>query len=693
MKPTKPIAATYGRVSLPGQVDNFSLSSQRRAMLALAAEKGYRVPREFEFVDEGCLGGEMDRPAFMRLREAVRAGLVKAVLCYDLDRFVRGLALQMLVMEELEKFGVALELVTTPAEPTAEGRMFLQMRGVFSEYEKHKIRERTTRGRVEKARLGLVNGGMTSYGYKYVGRAAGGRGELVIVPERAEVVRRIFRWAEQGMGLRDIVLQLAAEGTAPLRAKRWDKRTISQILRNRVYIGESAYNRRCAAEPQKRRKPAPAGKSKKTSHRFRPEAEWIPVRVPRIISDAQFARVQAQLDKNRDRKGGRPSNRYSLSGLVECAACHRAVIGFPNRNRPYYRCGNIDRHTYHRNCPARSARVEKLEREVLSWLARYKGPVALAAALAADAQRARHHAVNAKAEQKALRANIERLKAREQKAAKLLLDSDIADAHIMFREELKEAQAQRRELERRLYTLAPVAQPSDTDIKRMAHLLVDGFDKLEERELFQRFVKRVYLGMDGEIEDVEFTIPGGWELGPPNDEPGGVHAYREYRQPDAHPRGGAAERDRGARRARCGPEPDCAPTTHRKRAAGRRRRGTRRAVRLVGCALDAIVRRRQRAAPRRDFHRSARAAVHAAALARLRHRLRPGAGAACFAACLERRAGRRVARIVGRLALGARQSPAPPAGGGRAGAFGGAAHRGGTAHPELHSSQPGFAGL
>ena len=66
-----PLAATYARVSLDKQVDNFSLPSQRDAMLKLAREKGYQVPPEFQFVDAGLSGGEADRPAFVALREAI----------------------------------------------------------------------------------------------------------------------------------------------------------------------------------------------------------------------------------------------------------------------------------------------------------------------------------------------------------------------------------------------------------------------------------------------------------------------------------------------------------------------------------------------------------------------------------------------------------------------------------------------
>jgi DNA invertase Pin-like site-specific DNA recombinase len=99
MKPLR-IAATYARRSLD-LGDSFSIASQDRAMLKLAAEKGCRVPEEFRFVDDGGLGGEADRPAFVRLREAIRAGLVQVVIAHDLDRFVRDLALQLLVRRKL----------------------------------------------------------------------------------------------------------------------------------------------------------------------------------------------------------------------------------------------------------------------------------------------------------------------------------------------------------------------------------------------------------------------------------------------------------------------------------------------------------------------------------------------------------------------------------------------------------------
>src|SRR4030042_1643174 len=49
-----------------------------------------------------------------------------------------------------------------------EDRLFFNMRGSVSEYEREKIRERTMRGSREKARQGkVVNAGSVPFGYRY----------------------------------------------------------------------------------------------------------------------------------------------------------------------------------------------------------------------------------------------------------------------------------------------------------------------------------------------------------------------------------------------------------------------------------------------------------------------------------------------------------------------------------------------
>ena len=527
----KPVAALYGRVSLEDQASNFSLPSQLRAMEAHAKAKGFDAPKEFQFIEDG-LGGELDRPGLTRLREAVRAGLVRAVIVYDLDRLARKLSDQLLIVDEFEHHGAKLELITGPVEATPEGKMFLQMRGVFSEFEKSKIRERTMRGRREKAQQGFVNGGRPPYGYSYKGKAQGSRGELVVIPEQAEIVKRIFAMCEKGMSSGQIARALTDEGTRPLRAEQWDRRTVRKLLGARVYVGVGHYNRRQTAEPadSARRKPRPAGRSKKTTLRARPASEWIELKVPRIISDAQFARVQKKLNESGPKHTGRPSTRYALTGKVRCNLCGRAAIGYPNRRRPFYRCGNINQLTYKRICPSHAMKAETLENEVLAILLRFKSPVELATAVTSDQKRRKEKASEDERARRAIEDNINKLEAREQRAAKALLDSDIRDSHSVFRRDLADTQAKRRALVERLKSLAPAPAPlNDVTYQRISRMLTNDFARLDKRAIFDRFVERVYLG-DGRITHVEFSVD--LAPAPADDGMSGVHGNQQHRQND-----------------------------------------------------------------------------------------------------------------------------------------------------------------
>ncbi len=477
-------------------------------MMKLAAEKGYHVPPEFEFVDGGCLGGEMDRPQFCRMRELVRSQQVKAVIAYDLDRLVRGLALQMLIEEEAEKYGVALELVMLPADQSAEGKMLRQMRGVFGEYEKAKFKERSSRGRKEKLMAGYAPSGRTPYGYVRLGKREGKRGELVIVPEHAKIVRRIFRQADEGVKLLDIARRLTEDAVPTATGKGWLKPVISAMLRNRTYMGEAQCNRRMVAEPVTRRKPPRAGKSKKTSQKARPESEWIAVKNPAIIDRALFDRVQERLRRDRHVNSGRPSP-YILRGLLKCGVCGHACCVFPNHGKPRYRCNNLDRLTYKAQCRQPSVSVEKIEAAVWDTVIWTFEDVERVDKLMNDQWAALGKTDKQVAKERGeLERTIEQLQRREFRAAQALLDADITDSRQQFRDALKEAQSQRRALETRLAKLQPVQQ-RPFDLEKYCNM-VEGWRKLKapeaKREVLRQLVERIDL-KDGKVT-VHFRLGG-----------------------------------------------------------------------------------------------------------------------------------------------------------------------------------------
>ena len=254
MKTTNRTAALYSRVSSTEQVSNNSLPSQKRAMRTFAADKGYTIPDDFVFVDAGFSGAVLDRTALSKLREAVRARLVDAVVIFDLDRLARDLGHQILLLDEFEKHGAALEVVNGAIERTAEVRMLAQMRGMFSQYERAKIRERVTRGRRERALSGRPVPGAAPYGFEFK------NGELTVIEHEAAVVRRMFEMCGAGTPVSRISRILNEDGVKPRRVPGWTATTVGKILRNETYVGRRFFNCTLRVEPLRRRVPKQPGK-------------------------------------------------------------------------------------------------------------------------------------------------------------------------------------------------------------------------------------------------------------------------------------------------------------------------------------------------------------------------------------------------------------------------------------------------
>jgi site-specific DNA recombinase len=185
-------AAIYCRVSSGHQEQEATVESQREAVRAHAAEKGYTVVDEF--VDEAYSGATVERPGLDRLRDAARDAKFDRLVILSPDRLARNVAYQFLILKELQKVGVTVEFLQGQPADTPEGQLLLTMQGAIAEYERAKISERTRRGKQFWARRGGLMGGYTPYGYRYVPRNGDHRATLTPDPTTAPVVRAGSSW-------------------------------------------------------------------------------------------------------------------------------------------------------------------------------------------------------------------------------------------------------------------------------------------------------------------------------------------------------------------------------------------------------------------------------------------------------------------------------------------------------------------
>lgn len=160
---------------------------------------------------------DLNRPAWRRLERAAEQGLADVLVTLDPDRLSRDLADMLMVERRMQNLGVRLEFITQEFEASSLGRAFFQIRGVFAELERHTIRERTERGRREKARQGKV---VLPHNLPAWLRSTDGGATVEIDEDRAPVVRRAFRLYAEGNTLYMVARTFEAEGLVPPGGRR-----------------------------------------------------------------------------------------------------------------------------------------------------------------------------------------------------------------------------------------------------------------------------------------------------------------------------------------------------------------------------------------------------------------------------------------------------------------------------------------
>jgi site-specific DNA recombinase len=336
-------AALYARVSSDQQAEQHTIDSQVAALLARAAADGHAIQPELRFLDDGQSGASLVRPALERLRDLAAMAAVDVLYVHAPDRLARSYAHQAVLVEEFARAGTEVVFLNRPIGQTPEGTLLLQLQGMFAEYERARIVERSRRGKRHRAQAGAVSVlGRAPYGYRFVSRTAGGGvARFEVVEDEAAVVRRIFQWvAQERVSLAVVCQRLFEAGVpSPTGNTRWKQSMVSVLLTNPAYAGQARFGRFATApwrpplRPPRGRGPIP----KRPRRRFlAPPEQWIDIPVPALIDAALFADVQAQLAENRRRQrlGGA---RHLLQGLLVSAnpaAMRCAADGGPPCVRP-----------------------------------------------------------------------------------------------------------------------------------------------------------------------------------------------------------------------------------------------------------------------------------------------------------------------------------------------------------------------
>ena len=349
-------AVTYARVSGDDRSKGGrNLEGQLEMCREYSQNHGYSLVAELAEDDRGASGASFELEQLGKIFELARNKSFDVLVVREIDRLSRNLAKQLIVEEELKKYGVRIEYVLGEYSDTPEGNFMKNIRATVAEYERLKITERNVRGRVRKVKAGSVmTHGQAPYGYRL--NQEGNLWTLEVDEEEADIVRLIFDLYTTGDGknpplaIFGIVKKLTSmkvptymdkkESMGKEKSKRhgkkrrkygeWSIGSVHHILMNETYSGVWHYGKR---------------KQNTDGLRYKNDkSNMIPVDVPPIISPEQWSEAQKRLAYNRENSRRNQKHEYLMSKRITCGVCGYKMGASPNytgkRVYFYYACGH-----------------------------------------------------------------------------------------------------------------------------------------------------------------------------------------------------------------------------------------------------------------------------------------------------------------------------------------------------------------
>ena len=498
--------AIYARYSSENQREA-SIEDQFRICREFARKQGWIIAGEYS--DHAISGATLMRPGFQAMMAEALRGKVDVVLAEALDRFSRDQEDTAGLFKRLTFAGVGIVTL-------AEGDitfLHIGLKGTMNAMFLKELADKTRRGLRGRVELGKSGGG-ACFGYRIVRTFKDGvvsTGEREIVPEEADIVRRIFNDYIAGISPKQIAKNLNREGIRGPRGALWGPSTIygnpkrgTGILHNELYIGRLVWNKlRYLKDPD----------TGKRVSRPNPESEWVVTEVPalRIVDDEQWAAVQARYASvqkkwktaesgKRFRQFVRP--KYLFSGMTKCGVCG---AGFVVYYRDRLGCfGTRERGTCTNTLTIPRQEVEaRVLKALQEKLLRKDFFEEFCREFAKEMNRLR---MEQRAGLTSAKREVERIGRRIKRLLDLMLDDQIAVAEA--KTEMKALDERRQELQAQLDTAdepPPLLHPSMADLYRskveeLAAALQREDTRLEASEMLRGLVDSIVLTpRDGQL--------------------------------------------------------------------------------------------------------------------------------------------------------------------------------------------------
>ena len=317
------------------------------------------------YADDGISGtNTKKRDEFNRMIADCEAGKIDMVITKSISRFSRNTLDCLKYTRKLKALNIAVffekENINTL---DSKGEVLLTIMASLAQQESESLSANVRMGIQYRNQQGKVQ---VNHNW-FLGYTKDAEGNLVIDPEQAEIVRRIYREYLEGASFLQIKRSLEADGIENGAGhKKWHESNIQQILTNEKYIGDALLQKTYTVSVLDKKRSPNNGQRPKYYVEGSHEA---------IISKDVFMRVQSEIARranlNPDGKRRVYSSKYALSGMVFCGHCGDIYRRVKWNNRgcksTVWRCvSRVLKKDVDFDCPARTVKEDVLQGAVVT---------------------------------------------------------------------------------------------------------------------------------------------------------------------------------------------------------------------------------------------------------------------------------------------------------------------------------------
>ena len=294
------------------------------------------------YADEGISGTSMKkRTEFKKMITACKRGRIDLIITKSLSRFARNTVDCLETVRLLKANGIGVYFEKENINTLTESSEFLiTLFSGFAQAESESLSKNVAWGWRKSAEAGNVY-----FQYKrMLGYRKGADGQPEIVPEEAEIIRRIYRRYLAGCSLGQIKQELEQDNIPTAqKVERWSSAVVHNILTNEKYMGDALLQKTYITDC--------ITKKVKKNMGERP-MYYVENNHPAIIPRETFDQVQKEMTRRSSKRKvlqksgktelGKYSGKYALTELLVCGECgspyKRVTWARNGKKRIVWRC-------------------------------------------------------------------------------------------------------------------------------------------------------------------------------------------------------------------------------------------------------------------------------------------------------------------------------------------------------------------